>query len=240
MIGLVVYCADIGSVRRDKFGWARASTSPNSCVKTGTNIRCLVTQVAQDLNQGKKVALGFECPLWVPVACDPNRLTSRRCGEGRYPWAAGAGATSLAAGLTETARILSGIRNETPDPDVKAYLEWPLFEAAEHGLFLWEAMVTGAAAVAARAFIKALTAHEKDAVAACAFIQALTAHEKTAHEKDAAVAACAFIQALPAPTACNAITSPHRVRSLIGAALLWAGWSRDIQLLDTRCLVIRP
>ena len=80
---LVVYCADIGSVANGRFAWARASARPNSRVSTGTDIRCLVTQVAHDLNGGKKVALGFECPLWVPVACDPNRLTSRRCGEGK-------------------------------------------------------------------------------------------------------------------------------------------------------------
>ncbi len=204
---LVVYCADIGSVANGRFAWARASARPNSRVSTGADIRCLVTQVAQDLNSGKKVALGFECPLWVPVACDPRELTSARCGEGRYPWAAGAGATSLAAGLTETAWILSEIHSEAQN--VEAYLDWPRFAAAEHGLFLWEAMVTGA-------------------------------DHTDSDEGDAAAAVCAFIKALPDPTACNAVTSPHKVRSLIGAALLWAGWSNDLQLLRTPCVVIKP
>ena len=204
---LVVYCADIGSVKGGKFGWARASARPNSRVSTGTDIRCLVTQVAHDLNGGKKVALGFECPLWVPVACDPNRLTSRRCGEGSFPFAAGAGATSLVTGLTETAWILSGIRSETQD--VEAYLDWPRFAAADNGLLLWEAMVTGE-------------------------------NRTGSHEGDAAAAVCAFIKALPDPTACNAVTSPHKVRSLIGTALLWAGWSDDLQLLRTPCVVISP
>ena len=204
---LEVYCADIGSVKGGKFGWASRCTGPNPRECLGTDIQQLVTQVACDLNNGKKVALGFECPLWVPVACDPRELTSARCGEGNHPWSAGAGPTSLAAGLTETAWILSGIRRESQH--VKAFLDWSQFRAAKNGLFLWEAMVTGE-------------------------------NRTGSHEGDAAAAACAFIKALPDPAACNAVTSPHKVRSLIGAALLWAGWSNDLQLLRTPCVVIRP
>ena len=139
---LMVYCADIGSVRHDNFGWASRCIGPNPRECLGSDIRKLATRVACDLKSGKKVALGFECPLWVPVACDPRELTSARCGEGKYrAWSAGAGATSLAAGLTETAWILSRIRSKTQD--VEAFLDWPRFAAAEHGLFLWEAFVTG-------------------------------------------------------------------------------------------------
>lgn len=205
---LVVYCADIGSVANGRFAWARASVRPNSRVSTGTDIRCLVTQVAQDLNSGRKVALGFECPLWVPVSCDPNRLARRRCGERNRAWAAAAGATSLATGLTETAWILSGIRKASPH--VEAYLDWPRFAAAKHGLFLWEAFVTGGN------------------------------KSGSSDEEDAAAAVCAFIKATKGRCLTSDVTSPHKVRSLIGAALLWAGWSNDIQLLRTRGVVIRP
>ena len=204
---LVVYCADIGSVTGGNFAWASASTGPNSRLSTDTNIRRLVTHVAHDLKCEKKVALGFECPLWVPVACDPRELTSARCGEGNHPWSAGAGATSLAAGLTETAWILSGIRRELQH--VKAFLDWSQFRAAKNGLFLWEAMVTGE-------------------------------NRTGSHEGDAAAAACAFIKATNEHCLTSAVTSPHKVRSLIGAALLWAGWSNDLQLLRTPCVVIRP
>ena len=205
---LVVYCADIGSVAKGRFAWARASTRPNSRVSTGTDIQRLVTQVASDLNSGHKVALGFECPLWVPVACDPMELTSARCGEGNHPWSAAAGATSLATGLTETSWILSGIRKASPH--VKAYLDWPRFRTADSGLFLWEAFVTG------------------------------ENRTGSSHQDDAAAAVCAFIKTLPDPTTSNAVTSPHKVRSLIGAALLWAGWSNDLKLLKKRCIVIKP
>jgi hypothetical protein len=41
-----------------------------------------VDAIAADLNAGHHVALGFECPLFVPVSEDPNGLTSARPGEG--------------------------------------------------------------------------------------------------------------------------------------------------------------
>ena len=204
---LVVYCADIGSIPEGNFAWASRCIDSQRVRESGKDIWRLVTQVACDLNNGKKVALGFECPLWVPVSCDPMELTSARCGEGNRPWSAGAGATSLATGLTETAWILSEIRSEAQD--VEAYLDGHQFKDAEHGLFLWEAMVTGE-------------------------------NRTGSHEGDAAAAVCAFIKALSDIKAANAVTSPHKVRSLIGAALLWAGWSEDHQLLRTPCVVIRP
>ncbi len=205
---LVVYCADIGSVARCRFAWASASTGPPPRVaESDKDIQRLVTQVAHDLDCGKKVALGFECPLWVPVACDPNRLTSARHGDGNRAWSAAAGATSLATGLTETAWILSRIRSETQD--VEAFLDWPRFAAAQHGLFIWEALVTGK-------------------------------KKSGSHELDAKEAVGAFIRALPDLMAANVVTSPHKVRSLIGAALLWAGWSDNLDLLSTPCVVISP
>ena len=202
---LVVYCADIGSVMRGKFGWASCCAVPKPRMTKDSDIQRLVTQVTRDLNSGRKVALGFECPLWVPVTCDPRGLTSARDGDGNRAWSAAAGATSLATGLTETAWILSRIRGETQD--VEAYLDWPRFKDVKHGLFLWEALVTG--------------------------------EEKSdSHQSDAAVAVDAFMRALP--NLKSDITSPHKVRSLIGAALLWAGWSNDLSLLKTRCVVISP
>ena len=205
---LVVYCADIGSIPKGNFAWASRRIGSHPRVReSGKDIRRLVTQVACDLKGGKKVALGFECPLWVPVSCDPKKLTSARCGDGDRAWSAAAGATSLATGLTETAWILSGIRKASPH--VKAYLDWPRFVAAEHGLFLWEAMVTGA-------------------------------DHTDSDEGDAAAAVCAFIKAAKGRCLTSDVTSPHKVRSLIGAALLWADWSNDIQLLRTPCVVIRP
>ena len=204
---LRVYCADIGSVRRDNFGWASRCIGPDPRESRCNDIQQLAKHVASDLNSGRKVALGFECPLWVPVACDPRELTSARCGDGNRAWSAAAGATSLAAGLTETAWVLGEIRTETWH--VEAFLDWPQFSAAEHGLFLWEAFVTGGN------------------------------KSGSSDEEDAAAAVCTFIKAAKGRCLTSDVTSPHTVRSLIGAALLWAGWSNDLQLLRTSCIVIK-
>lgn len=59
------------------------------------------------------------------------------------------------------------------------------------------------------------------------------------HVGDAAVAAEAFRAALPDPTAENAVTA-DRPLSLIGAALIWTGWSDDPSLLRQPCLVVKP
>ena len=213
---LVVYCADIGSVQRGKFGWAsRRRIGPDPPKSGGTDIQELVTQVACDLNGGKKVALGFECPLWVPVSCDPRELTSARCGEGNHPWSAGAGATSLATGLTETAWILSRIRSETQD--VEAFLDWPRFRCR-------------------RIRPVPLGSDGYGSETALAPPTRKTRPTRRTRRRPHAPSS----RRMPDPTASNAVTSPHKVRSLIGAALLWAGWSNDLKLLKKRCIVIKP
>ena len=59
------------------------------------------------------------------------------------------------------------------------------------------------------------------------------------HEADAMAAVNAFRSALSDPEPKSAVATKSRTRSLIGAALLWAGWSTDIRLLHEPCLVIR-
>lgn len=142
MKNLIIYCADIGSVKRNNFGWARLSDADISdgC-STGSDISLLASFVSADLNSGEKVALGFECPLFVPISADPAELTSARVGEGNRPWSAGAGAGSLATGLTQTLWLLDRTQSSL-NHKVPFFLDWSLFRDAEGGLFLWEAFVT--------------------------------------------------------------------------------------------------
>jgi hypothetical protein len=61
---LVIYCADIGSVAKRRFGWARGVDLQGSLSITRcTGIRKLVAWVARDLKTVTPVAIGFECPL---------------------------------------------------------------------------------------------------------------------------------------------------------------------------------
>ena len=63
---LAIYCADIGSVPKARFGWARGDKDEAGIERHrgGTEIIELVDAVAEDLAAARAVALGFECPLF--------------------------------------------------------------------------------------------------------------------------------------------------------------------------------
>lgn len=155
---LVVVCADIGSVARGNFGWWSSAGARGELPST------LALHVAALLNSPSPVALGFECPLFVPLVEDEACLTNARPGEGSRPWSAGAGSGSLATGLVQVAWVLQAIRAQLVRPE-SAFIDWPSFVASGTGLFLWEAFVSGTkkqgshisdAEVGAQAFARAL------------------------------------------------------------------------------------
>ncbi|MYD78785.1 MAG: hypothetical protein F4239_07860 [Gammaproteobacteria bacterium] len=206
---LTIYCADIGSVSNNRFGWARIVGNQeymNNCIVD------FVDDIASAIAKGHKVALGFECPLWVPVSTKPQCLTKGRRVDGNRPWSAGAGTAVLATGITQVAWILDRLRsqlNERRAALPAVHLNWSEFVDSESALFFWEAFVTGKA---------------KDS--------------RSEHAKDALIACREFAGRLPDPTEkCN---PEPQVRSLIGGAILWAGWSTDLNLLHMPSVVVRP
>jgi len=140
-MALVIHGADIGSVKGGNFGWARLAVDASDPVwNTGCEIQSFTDAIAADINAGHCVALGFECPLFVPVPDGPKDLTSARPGEGNRAWSAGAGAGSLATGLTETVWILDHVRRLLTMP-CAVHAKWKPFQLSG-GLFIWEAFVT--------------------------------------------------------------------------------------------------
>jgi hypothetical protein len=142
---LAIDCADVGSIKGGNFGQARRER-PAGLIEQhrgGTEIVQLVDAASEDLEDGVPVALGFECPLFVPVPEEALRLGAGRYGDGSRAWSAGAGTGALATGLVQAAWVLAELRKRRPADRV--YLDWPGFEAAGAGLFLWEAFVTGTA-----------------------------------------------------------------------------------------------
>lgn len=136
---LEIFCVDIGSEAKGRLGWAK-STDP---AFEGTGLQTLADEVTSALVHGSRVALGFECPLFVPIYPEPARLTSARVGEGSRPWSAGAGAGALAIGLTQVVWVLRALKSQL-QASVPATLNWTSFER-EGGLFLWEAFVSAGA-----------------------------------------------------------------------------------------------
>lgn len=134
-----IYCADVGSIPNHNFGWAGIRASGEYC--EGQDIGQLARYVANDVDCGP-VALGFECPLFVPLTSDPEDLLSCRPGEGARAWSASAGVTTLGAGIVECAWILREVRSRC-SCDVPLFLNPGRFESTPHGLLIWEAFVTG-------------------------------------------------------------------------------------------------
>ena len=198
---MAIFCADIGSISQGNFAWARHSEDGDV---GGSEIGDLADAVAACLNEGRKVALGFEAPLFVPLPDEAANLGKAREGESKA-WSAGAGAQVLATALAQVSWLLARVRKSAPQ-DAKAFLEWKAFSASSAGLFLWEALVTGKAKVGT-------------------------------HRGDALIAIGAFQRALPDPAA-HSLVRADRVLSLAGAALLRTGWSTDITVLSSPCVVL--
>jgi hypothetical protein len=134
MTSLAIYCADVGSIKQGNFGWARTGFPAFDLERHrgGTEIVELVDAVDGDLTNGVRVALGFECPLVVPVPAEALRLGSARTGDGTRAWSAGAGTGALATGLVQAAWVLAELRARQTEKHV--YLEWDAFVHAEPGL----------------------------------------------------------------------------------------------------------
>jgi len=132
----LVVCVDIGSTTAGNFGWW------SSAGVGGTTPSGAAECVAAALNNKTAVALGFECPLFVPIAENEAALTSARPGEGNRPWSAAAGLGSMGVGIAQVPWLLGAVRSQLTEAGT-AFLEWAAFRTAGSGLFVWEAFVSG-------------------------------------------------------------------------------------------------
>lgn len=139
---LNIFCADIGSVAGGNFGWFGQLSGGKSV--EGTTMPELAVAVADKLDQGEGVALGFEAPMFVPLREDPATLTKRRLGETNPNWIGGPGSAVLATGLAQVPWVLREVKRRLAGA-ATATLDWSAFIAGRDRLFLWEAFVSGAA-----------------------------------------------------------------------------------------------
>src|SRR5258708_3104805 len=200
----IVWVADIGSVRKHNFAWCRDdSTVPI----TGIDITLFAHGIANDLSHNHSVAIGFECPLFIPITESPQDLTDGRPGEGNRPWSAGAGSSSLTTGLAECVWIFEKLHTLAQAP-LNPTFDWHTFTKGTANLFIWEAMITSST-------------------------------KGKSHPDDAQIAAHTFWQHYPDIDQANTLTAVHPY-SLVGAALLRARLSTNLQLLFEPCIVIAP
>jgi hypothetical protein len=142
---LQVFCADVGSIARDSFAWARRIPgSDGEELHRPESIESLAASVVRALRDGGPVALGFEAPLFIPVPENPNRLgKARPCDAPSPSWSSSVGASVLATAMVQIPWTLQFIREQVPD--LRVNVHWPPFAEQQDGLLLWEAFVSGAA-----------------------------------------------------------------------------------------------
>lgn len=142
---LEVFCADVGSIARDSFAWARRiPRTEDEEVHRPKSIESLAASVVQVLRDGEPVALGFEAPMFVPVPEDSTRLgKARPCDAPSPSWSSNVGASVLATAMVQVPWILRYTHDRVPDLPI--HVGWPSFAEQKSGLLLWEAFVSGAA-----------------------------------------------------------------------------------------------
>jgi hypothetical protein len=136
---------DVGAL--DSVGWWMQDGTKQPCLaergeelrEALTNLERLVEAVATRLDDGGRVALGFECPLFVPLPLEMSLLGKQRSGEEGRPWSAGAGATVATYGAQQVTWVLRGIRSAVTR-SVTASTDINRLDDVD--LFVWEAFVT--------------------------------------------------------------------------------------------------
>lgn len=156
---LLVACIDVGAA--SSTGWASKLLDNTGGRRRGSNIQKLFPLILNHLNVPGAVALGFECPLYVPFRTELLELNRGRLGEGAPAWSSSIGATVMASGIPVVLWVLERLKAMAPASTV-ATVDWLTFLRCPSGILLWEAFVTGAAkagshaadaAVAVRTFI---------------------------------------------------------------------------------------
>ena len=143
----VIYACDVGTTRPGPegpaFAWAKLSPQEPARVRVSQDIERLVTDIANEIQGGKSVALGFEAPLFIPVPSSANDLSRGRDGERDRSFAAPAGLAVTALAVHQAAWILSSLRSGC-NRECGFTTDWKAWPPAgeRQTLFCWEAFVS--------------------------------------------------------------------------------------------------
>ena len=208
--GFVAYACDVGSTQKGNFGWARATPSEQS-ISGGNSIDDCVKSLRDDFGKKQTVTIGMECPLFIPIPGNSSELSLGRKGEGNRSTFAPAGGYVATLGLHQMAYILKKVWREGLIP-VFDISKW---RGDFRTVLFWEAFVSG-------------NAHARPG--------------KESHVKDAATAVYSFTKRwrLRNLRSDVSVSPPAEILSLVGCAILWAGWSDDLRLLRQSVLVVKP
>ena len=171
-----------------------------------------VRLIGDALSKGA-VALGFECPCFLPISEDANLVTKARCGEGNRAWSAPSGLRVTAQGPAVAGHVLLKLRGVFPSARPTFEFDRQADEWGSGDLLLFEAFVTGDA--------KGKTGMDKED--ACIAVKAFEGIARSWPPKESAVNARGMATV-----------------NLLAAALIATGWDVDKSMVSQTCLVVRP
>jgi hypothetical protein len=202
-----IYACDVGSVAQGNFWWC----SSHEGQEPSSDVRELSEAIVSDIRTGFRVAVGVECPLFIPCPSDLGAIGRARQGEcgretGNKPYNTSVGACAVMTGLPPLGWVLREVRDACPGTSATTNINE--FRERRSALFLWEAFVSGR---------EATGTHHGDA------LRAMQAFQSSWRR-----------QVFETRVTCDGAIS------LAGALILWAGLSLDTSLLHQQSLVLRP
>jgi hypothetical protein len=208
-----VACLDVGSVKRNAVGWAVLGSKRIH----GNDLPELIDAMCGELAINRRLALGFECPLYVPRRREPINQTSKRIGEIGVNWCGGPGGAVLATGLVQVRWVLDRLAEKCRD--LRGTTRWVEFSGGKARLLIWEAFVTSKAG---------------PRISLAKFVTS----RRRPHERDALVAALACESQLSSGGLTESALGDEESSSLIGHHLIASGLASDPALLDGQCVVV--
>lgn len=209
----VIACIDVGSPKKGNVGWAVLQADSQL---TGCDLSELIDVLGVHMRSELPIAVGFECPLYLPKRDDPLSMTDCRRGETGLNWCGGPGASVLATGLAQVNWVLTKLA--AAKHDAAGTTRWSEFSGGRCRLFFWEAFITSRAGVSIRIESAVGVSH---------------------HEEDALCGALAFRQVPATNDNFPSDLEDERALSLIGMHLLDTGLSKDFTLLSEPCAVLK-
>ena len=122
---------------------AGAAGSPG--FRCGRSLPLLADSIAQDLAEGARIALGFEAPMWLPLAFreGPNLtlFSPRFPAEADHRWYLQSGAAATVKAISLGIPLLKGVMDRLPGREIRWTTEVERWK--EDTLILFEAFVAG-------------------------------------------------------------------------------------------------
>lgn len=210
-----IFAADVGKPKN--LGWARSFGESRS---VGQGAGELADALALDAKSGLSIAVGFECPLFLPIAKEPQGLllcrSGGRSGDGDRSWSAGAAPAATTAGMVTMTWILRKLAQSLGDSPTP-FSNWDTFckSSGSHRVFVWEAFISKRKGKLSDVLGDPPTNTEweiKDA------------YHIHSDKADALTAVDAFVEDIGKPTDVD-VAPGFDVLSLIHSVIAWLDWS---------------